>query len=205
MLFVVAAVLSLGLALVLGGRPSALAEARLKALWLLLLAGALKLFELTMPDSVLTPVWAFLLPAQMIAVGVFAVLNVRFAGLAVVFLGSLTNLLVVTFNGGYMPVSEAAVFAGGGRQAVVMFESAGHIGTYTLLTQASRLPWLADTILMPRPFARALSPGDLLLAVGIVVALLVMTRTPAPAFLTGTMARLHKFAPVLNGGLIRRQ
>jgi hypothetical protein len=200
-----AAVFTLGLALVLGGRLSALGEARLKSLWLLLLAGALKLFELAAPDSFLSPVWPFLLSAQMVSVAIFAVLNIRVAGLGVVLLGSLSNLVVVALNGGYMPVAEAAVFAGGGSHDVAAFHSAGHIGAYTLLTPATRLGWLGDTILAPRPFARALSPGDLVLAVGVVVALLALTRTPSPVFLTDAIARLHKIAPVLNGGLIRRQ
>jgi hypothetical protein len=200
-----AAVFTLGLALILGGRLPALAEAGLKSLWLLLLAGALKLFELAAPDSFLTPVWPFLLSAQMLAVAIFAVLNLRVAGLALVLLGSLSNLVVVMFNGGYMPVSEAAVAAGGGSHEVAAFHAAGHIGAYTLLTAATRFGWLADTILAPRPFARALSPGDLVLALGIVVALLGLTRTPAPAIVADARARLHKIAPVLNGGLIRRQ
>jgi hypothetical protein len=204
-LFLFAAVFTLGLALILGGRLSALGEARLKSLWLLLLAGALKLFELAAPDSFLSPVWPFLLSAQTLAVATFAVLNLRVAGLALVLLGSLSNLVVVTLNGGYMPVAEAAVAAGGGSHDVAAFLSAGHVGAYTLLTPASRLGWLGDTILAPRPFARALSPGDLVLAVGIVVALLELARTPMPAILAAALARLHKIAPVLNGGLIRRQ
>ena len=196
MLFVLAAALALMLALLLGGRLSALAEAQLRGLWLLLLAAALKLFDLVAPDSFLPAVWPFLLPGQMLAVTAFAALNMRVPGLALVLMGCFLNLAVVALNGGFMPVPVAIVTSSGGGDEVEIMRSTGHLGTHSLLSAGTRLGWLADTISPPPPLARALSPGDVILAVGLIVTLLALAKTPplpVKAVALASFTKLRRF------------
>jgi hypothetical protein len=196
LLFVLVAAAALALALLLGGRLSALGEARLRGLWLLVIAGALKLFELAAPDSFLPALWPYLIPAQTLAVVAFSALNLRVPGVALVLLGSAANLAVVALNGGFMPVSRGAVAAAGGARDLAAMRTAGHVGTYTLLTSGTPLGWLGDTILLPWPLARALSLGDFVLAAGIAVSMLALARTPRPAikaFALASFTKLRRF------------
>jgi hypothetical protein len=198
MLFVLAAALALAAAPVLGGRLSALGEAQVRGLWLLLVAGALKLFDLVAPDSFLPAAWPFLLPVQIVTVALFAVLNLRVPGLVLVLIGCASNLAVVALNGGFMPVSLAIAVSSGGSHEVDVMRAAGHLGTHTLLTPGTRLAWLADTISLPPPLTRAVSPGDLVLAVGTMVALLALARTPTPPLKAVALASFTKLRRFLT-------
>jgi hypothetical protein len=88
-------------------------------------------------------------------------------GMPVVALGLLSNLLVVSLNGG-MPVVQAAAAAAGlqGRLSIPIGDFVHVLGT-----SATRLPWLADVIPLPGPASLRIvpSPGDILLYAGVVV------------------------------------
>jgi hypothetical protein len=90
----------------------------------------------------------------------------RLPGIWLVTAGGLANLTVILANGGRMPV--AAELAG----ALVQ---RGHIGQYTLLGPGTNLSFLADWISIS-PIPEAYSPGDLVIALGIALVVLLGVR-----------------------------
>ena len=96
----------------------------------------------------------------------------RIAGIWLVTVGAALNLVVIAANGGRMPV--APEIAG-------TLVQRGQIGQYTLMGPGTHLNWLADWIAVPGPLEKvvreAYSPGDLIVALGIAVVVLLAMRT----------------------------
>lgn len=94
-------------------------------------------------------------------------LNRRAPGMLVLGAGLLLNFVVIAANGG-MPVVAAAMQAG--RAPLVLPGIPAGDFVHVLASSTTRLPWLADVVGLPGPsWLRAVvSPGDLLLFVGIV-------------------------------------
>jgi uncharacterized protein DUF5317 len=90
----------------------------------------------------------------------------RLPGAWVVTLGAAMNLIVILANGARMPVAPAV--AG-------VLAQRGHVGQYQLMGPGTNLNWLADWIGFPWPVGGVYSPGDLIIAVGIGVVVLVAT------------------------------
>ncbi|EEG77845.1 DUF5317 domain-containing protein [Dethiobacter alkaliphilus] len=88
-------------------------------------------------------------------------LNLAQPGIKLFGLGSLLNFVVIAANGGRMPVSADAIAAAGG--------SGTPTGTHVLLTEGTRLWFLADVIALPRisPVAQVISVGDILIVMGV--------------------------------------
>jgi hypothetical protein len=103
-----------------------------------------------------------------LAVAIFLFVNRHLPGLLLAAAGMLLNVIVITANGG-MPVSE--------RAAEIAQMPITEIGIkHELLTDQTRLPWIADVIPVP-VVHRVISAGDILLMSGI--ALLVYGRATA--------------------------
>jgi hypothetical protein len=111
--------------------------------------------------------------ASTLAVFVAVLRNVRVPGMAVVALGSLSNLAAITANGGAMPADPAALAAAG-------LDGAGsHTNSVVVPEPALRL--LTDIFAIPAgvPLANVFSFGDVLIGVGIVVVIAAaMRRAP---------------------------
>lgn len=164
--------------LVLGGRPAALADVRIR--WVpVVLAGLLVqivLFSDPVSDRVgeLGPVLYVGSTALVFA----AVLrNYSLPGLPLVAAGAASNLAAIVANGGYMPASPSAV------------ASIGHplSATYSnsVVTSSPSLGPLTDIFALPSwvPFTNVFSIGDILISVGVglVVALAMLkSRSRAP-------------------------
>ncbi len=104
-----------------------------------------------------------------VAAAAFMFFNRHQPGMILAAAGLVLNAIVITLNGG-MPVSERAVEIAG---APVLDPEGEHV----VLSGESKLPWLTDVI--PIPIAGSvLSPGDILLALGL--AWLVYGRTNEP-------------------------
>ena len=97
-----------------------------------------------------------------LAVLVFVLRNAAIPGLAVVALGAASNLAAIVANGGYMPVSRAALAAAG-----LPPEPEGYSNSRTLVEPV--LAPLTDIFALPRelPFRNVYSVGDVLIALGI--------------------------------------
>jgi hypothetical protein len=87
-------------------------------------------------------------------------------------IGILMNFTVIALNGG-MPVMEEAVHLAGGSGELVL--DAKHV----LLTDTTRLPFLADIIPLP---GSVISMGDVFLAIGVGAFLEDQMRRPVPLF-----------------------
>lgn len=96
----------------------------------------------------------------------------RLPGVWVVTVGAALNLIVVLANGARMPVAPAL----GGALA-----QRGHIAQYVLMSANTNLNWLGDWIGFPWPVRGAYSPGDLLIAIGIGIVILLATVHPPGA------------------------
>ncbi|MFO7942278.1 MAG: DUF5317 domain-containing protein [Bacillota bacterium] len=123
------------------------------------------------------PQWGVAIPAD-IADGVHLssyglllavlALNLRAPGIPLVSVGTVANLLVIALNGG-MPVDIGTLNRLGYGASAEMLRSGGST-THVALDGTTRLPFLGDIILSPRwfPGAALLSPGDVLMMLGIV-------------------------------------
>ncbi|MFP4310585.1 MAG: DUF5317 domain-containing protein [Nitriliruptoraceae bacterium] len=162
--FTLAAVtLAVVVSLARGGRFSNLAERPLAGSWLLFAGVALQLALDVAAGRGLLPAagwsgWALLVLSQLLVV-TFLVTNRALPGVWIVAAGLLLNVVVIAANRA-MPVDPAAIAALGIGDVEVP------AGKHTLLSEETRLPWLADVI--PVPWLRSiLSVGDLVIAVGL--------------------------------------
>lgn len=175
--------LGIVLGLVLGGRIERLADVRLRYLPLLLLAVVVRFgTEILLGVGGFGLVDALRLPLLAGAYGLLLVVlwrNRGYPGLALAFVGVACNAIVITWNGGYMPVWTPALEASGlpstlGSSLHVML-AAGTTGEFFL-----RLGPLADTIPIPWwPIQNVASVGDLFLSSGLAIFLIAsLLRAP---------------------------
>ena len=114
---------------------------------------------------------AVLVISQLVLLG-FVWFNRDLIGIRILGLGLLLNLLVILLNGGLMPLAPEtaqALFPELPPDAWIIGSRPGSSKNILLLTEDTRLAWLSDTILLPEwfPWTRALSPGDVLIALGV--------------------------------------
>jgi hypothetical protein len=111
-------------------------------------------------------------------------------GIRILGLGLLLNLLVITLNGGLMPVAPetaAALFPDVSLSSWEIGARPGRSKNILLRPEDTRLAWLSDAILLPAwfPWTRALSPGDLFIVLGVIWLLaLESSDHPAPPKIT---------------------
>lgn len=150
--------------LILGGRLSGLAEARIR--WFPAIAVAM-IVQLLL----FGPLAPLIEPGHPLAVAAFlgssalglaaAAANIRQPGLALLTGGAVLNLAAILANGGVMPASTEALAVLGWTGHHADFSNSAHIATPALtgLTDVFALPpWL--------PFANVFSLGDILIAAG---------------------------------------
>jgi hypothetical protein len=147
-----------------GGRLTRIAEARLQVTWLLFVGLGLQLSVDVAAargwfGDASTVGWVVLLLSQLVIVA-WLVRNRALPGIALVAAGLLLNAVVMAANGA-MPVDPSAV------RALGLGELEVPPGKHTLLTDATRLPWLADIWPLP-PLRSIISIGDLAIAAGLV-------------------------------------
>ncbi len=168
-------VLAVGIAYARGGRLARLAHAPLHASWLLVAGLALQVgVDVAAARGLLgtatTAGWLLLLASQMLVVA-WIIANRHLPGTVLIAAGLALNAIVIAANGA-MPVAPEALAALGAEPG------ATPTGKHTLLTDETRLPWLAD--ILPLPALRVvISVGDLVLAAGLIpLAHALMTYRP---------------------------
>jgi hypothetical protein len=166
MVLVLAVAVGLVLGRLLGGRVAALADLRLRGVWLFYVAVGLQVLGYpsgvlpwSVGDSVATGLWVLSYGFLIAAVA----LNVRLTGAAIVGLGMLCNLAAVLANGGHMPARATALRAAGVTYHGVHNNSAVALHPH--------LAWLIDRWPVPAwiPMGNVYSVGDVLIAAGGVV------------------------------------
>jgi hypothetical protein len=147
-----------------GGRLRRIADARLRLPGLLFAGLALQIGvdvaagRGALGDASTTGV-TLLIASQALVVA-WLVCNRQLPGVGLVAIGLALNAIVITANGA-MPVGPEAMHALGLGPLEVP------LGKHTLLTETTRLPWLADIIPLP-PLRSIISVGDVVLAAGMI-------------------------------------
>ena len=155
------------------GEPYRVPE--LKKIWLVLVAVLPQLLIFQIPktavwfSSAWTPV---ILVASQLLLLVFIWFNRDWVGIKILGLGLLLNLLVITLNGGLMPIAPETVQALYPQTPLSTWQTwflPGRSKNILLPIEDTRLPWLSDFILVPEwfPTTWALSPGDLFIVLGV--------------------------------------
>ncbi|MFZ5853944.1 MAG: DUF5317 domain-containing protein [Chloroflexota bacterium] len=175
MFMLYALVIGLVVGRLLGGRLDRIAALRFR--WVPLALAGLAV-QVALFSSPLTERVGALGPplyvASTIAVLVVVGRNITIPGLALVALGALSNLAAIVANGGFMPASPSALEALG-RTAETGFSNS------VVLTDPVLAP-LTDVFAMPAflPFANVFSVGDVLIGLGVGLALVSAMRRPVP-------------------------
>ena len=157
--------LSLVVALLRGGRLSRLFDLPIRYAWLFFIPLALQLLLFTSLRSTFKlsgNADRILYLVSMAIVAVVLWLNRRLPGIWWIIAGFTLNFLVITLNGGFMPVSNAArAFAG--LPSVI-----GRSHNVIPMTDTTILPWLGDILPLPAwmPAANVFSVGDVLVVIG---------------------------------------
>jgi hypothetical protein len=158
-LILIGVVLAVAVALLRGGRLDRLAELGLRAFPLVWLAIGLRVAAAALTERGFF--WAPWLQVLAYVLFMYVMLaNHRLAGLKTFGLGSFFNFLVIAANGGRMPVSATAIM----RANLTRTEPSG---IHSLLTEHTRLWFLADIIPVPGYLLRSVvSIGDILIVLG---------------------------------------
>ncbi len=164
-----AIVIGLVVGFALGGRPARLSELPLR--WNALVLGSLAIQLLLFTGLAIpaTPVTVLYLVSGGLGI-TWLLRNLRIPGIACVLAGGLSNFLAIALNGGRMPI-DPKLLAQTRDAAYVSALAAGRVTSNSILMDShTRLPWLTDQILIPRPWPlpTVLSAGDILLAVGVI-------------------------------------
>lgn len=165
-LFLAVIVLSVLVGLVLRGSLRRFEQLRLRW-WGLVLAG-LALQFVPLPDGRAGTdllARAAVLSCSYSLLVIFAALNVRIPGMAIVLVGLVMNAAVIIANGG-MPVSARALERSGQQELLQVLIDEG-AAKHHLLTDGDVLTPLADVIPIPEPVGQIVSVGDLFIYAGL--------------------------------------
>jgi Family of unknown function (DUF5317) len=157
----------------LGGRLDNLAGRRF--VWApLAIIGLLAQLVLFSPlgGSLAGPIEPTLYIASTAAVFVAVLRNIRMTGLAIVALGALSNLAAIVANGGAMPADPGALATAG--------LAGPGTNTNSVVVEHPALQPLTDIFAIPAgvPLANVFSVGDLLIGLGVGIAIAAAMRRP---------------------------
>ncbi len=165
MFILIVLLLSLGIALARGGRLDALVNLPVRQLWLFFVPLLLQLMVFTPVASLFgssTDVARFVYLASMLTAALALALNRQLPGLLWIAAGLVLNVLVITANGGFMPVLPAA------REFAGMAPLSGRDNNVILMGPDTSLWFLGDLLPLPAwmPLANVFSLGDVLITLG---------------------------------------
>ncbi len=162
-------VLSLVVAFIRGGKLSRLEELPLRKTYLFLaafvLAGAILTLIIRGGDPTLIRYARVVNVLQYVILLWAIAINLHVRHMRIVGIGTFLNFLVLTANGGLMPVSEYAIKAAGMTEAI-----RNYAVRHVILTSETRMAFLSDIIpirLFGKVMSQVASIGDLVIAVGI--------------------------------------
>jgi len=176
MFILYAVVIGLLLGLVLGGRPGGLGAVSFRWGWLAVAGFVTQIVLFSAPvterigGSLGVPIYVGSTALVLAAL----LRNISIPGLWVVALGAFSNMAAIATNGGYMPADPGALAALGRSPETVYSNS-------SVVAHPSLQP-LTDIFAIPRgvPFANVFSVGDVLIGLGVVIAIVVaMKRAPS--------------------------
>ncbi|MBT8213109.1 MAG: DUF5317 domain-containing protein [Acidimicrobiia bacterium] len=183
-------VLSIGFAVLRGGKLSNLAEIYIKAWWLLFVGLAIQISASFVPsgESYSEELAVGLILASYLPLLFVAWINRARSGMWLIGLGILMNFVVIAVNQGMPVLPEAIALAGG---TADLASDPKHI----VLDASTLLPFLADIIPLPQ---NVISMGDVVLGVGIGVFLDDQLNQPLRFFRHRIDAEAGSAAPTLR-------
>jgi hypothetical protein len=115
--------------------------------------------------------WIYVASTSLVLIVVLR--NLRITGLPIVALGAASNLVAIVANGGYMPASPEAA-AAAGRDAATTYSNSA-------IVDGAVLAPLTDIFALPQwmPMHNVFSIGDVLIGVGVVLAIAAAMRRGA--------------------------
>ena len=169
MLFLVAIVIGIGVGLAVGGRLANLAALQFHWPWLVPVAVVVRELVLVTPLNRIEGAQYFYLVALLSLIG-WTVWNFnRVPVVWIVSIGAVLNVIVIAANAGRMPVAP---------QLAGVLLDRGAVGQYVLMSASTQLNALGDWIpMLGAP--SAVSIGDIVIAIGLALSLLIATATPA--------------------------
>ena len=188
----VAFAVAIGLGYLSGGRISWLSG--IKVRWFPLALVGLVMQMAPVPGS-RWPI--YLLYASFVLLLVFAFMNIKVTGFAIIAVGIILNFTVIAANGG-MPVSgQSLVDSGQASTLKDLIRSGG--AKHHLIRSSDDLTFLADVIAIPPPVSQSVSLGDLFTYGGVIVLIATaMRRRP------GVVSDAPAVASVAAGGADER-
>jgi hypothetical protein len=172
MFILYALVAGLAIGLLRGGRLESIAETRFRWGWLALVALAIQVVIFSpIAGTGLGAAGRWIYVGSTALVVLVVVLNLRLAGLPIVLAGALSNLAAILANGGSMPASPSALAAVG--------HTVSDGPTNSAVVTHPALEPLTDIFATPAwlPLANIFSVGDVLIAIGVAVAIVAAMRT----------------------------
>jgi len=164
-------VLSLVVGKIRGGKFKGLGQTPIRNVWLFILAFILEfatLFAASAGVSLVADYIMYLHTASYILLFAAIISNREHRSMWLVLLGSMLNFLVIFINGGAMPVAVEALNNKGLYDYAQMISTGGMV-THQPLTDLTKLPFLADIIILPAayPLPKVHSIGDIIISLGI--------------------------------------
>lgn len=168
-----AAVLTLIVGLIAGGRLRRLKDLDIRAPWLFIAAAAVQIAVMALGARSAPAAAKLGGPVEIATYALLLIglwLNRRLWGIRIAALGVFLNFLVIAANGGGMPVDRDLALRAGNARLVEMLDSPSYV-SHTPITEETRLKPLGDVLalpmLVPRPrFFSPGSAGDILVTVG---------------------------------------
>jgi hypothetical protein len=176
MFILYALVVGLVAGLLVGGRLEPLGETKFRWGWLALVALAIQVVLFSpLAGAGLGEAGRIVYIASTALVVLVVFLNRGLTGLPIVLVGALSNLAAIVANGGSMPASPSALAAVG--------HSVGDGPTNSAIVTHPALEPLTDIFATPAwlPLANIFSVGDVLIAIGVAVAIVAGMRSPERA------------------------
>lgn len=159
-----------------GGRIAHIGSVRIRFWPLIILALAIQFLVFLPFFQWPQIVIAILYLASMVLLLVFALFSFRLPGMVIVILGLLLNLLVISFNGGFIPADAEAYASVGKVSTATALQENQVYNNLKLMTDQTKLNGLGDRIPLPFPWGlgSVISAGDIVLLVGLLVLMIFL-------------------------------
>ncbi len=187
-LVLVVLVLALGLGLLGGGRFAGLSSLRIRLAPLAIVGLALQFLSPSRGDLPY-----LLLMTSFVLLTIFAAVNLRTPGFALILIGMLMNFLVIGANHG-MPVTKYALVASGQQDTLTELIRLGG-EKHHLAGPGDRLLFLADVTPVPPPVHQAVSAGDVVAYAGVGFVIVAAMRRRRPESVRGEASGATEGAP----------
>lgn len=190
MFILYAVVLGILIGYILGGSLKGLIQQELRWRGLVIFAFLIQLVIFTdIPFLKITSgATVFFHAVSYLSLMVFIALNLRIKGMPLIGSGIFSNALVIFLNGGYMPtIPKNLLNTAAGRTAQAIAQGDA-VHNSAGMTSHTLLPWLGDIFYLPSwvPMSNVFSIGDILVAIGICLYLIISMRSVGNNKSTGT-------------------